>query len=892
MHNPDRDRWLSLSEHLDRALEISRAERAAWLEEFEGEEPEIARELRGLLSAADERDFDDFLAGAAPAAPKAPPEAPAMIGRRIGAYVIESEIGRGGMGSVWRAVRADGHFEGYVAIKLVHASWLGREGEQRFRREGKLLARLDHPHVARLIDAGVLDDGQPYLVLEYVEGQPIDTYCDEHGLDVAARVELFLGVVDAVVHAHSHLIVHRDIKPSNILVTSAGGTKLLDFGIAKPLGADDASAGLTRSGTSALTPDYAAPEQLLCEPVTALTDVYTLGLVLYRLLTGRLPVPRESRSAAEFVRAILEQDAPRASTVAGDAAVRRALAGDLDNILAKALKLRPDERYPSAGAFADDLKRFLADEPVLARPDTVAYRAAKFVRRHRGGVATALLMLVALVVATIVTASQMLEARHQRDLAEVELQRSEAFNDLMSIVLSESGPNGGTVTAGELLDRGEKLVRSEFASTPLLRARLMYSLSTLYLAAGLFGKEHPLVREAHELAMQTGDANMIAITGCALAQSATTSTGELPAARASIERYLAALPAAGFSDEARAECLFAESTVDRLQGDGALALAEAERGNELQQRSSSTTQWSKLISMIALADAERSAGRFAQADGTYQRIAAGFERLNVERTAFATTLYNNWALALTNLGQPARAVSLYERVLAHDKGQSTPDAFLRVNYASALVHLGRPEEARRMLEPAYADAVANGNRVSAAMVRMGLTRIYRDLGDLDQSDRLLQQTESDLRAMLPEGHEAFGALHLNKALVAQKRQDYALALAETDRALAIFAAKPGLAYRAATTRITRAEILLALGRADEARSEVNESMAALQPIIPPNVKSSHIGHALLVAAQIDAREGNSAAAQDAARQAYEQLAATVGAEHALTVAARNLAGYR
>jgi serine/threonine-protein kinase len=886
----DRDRWLALSGHLDHALELPPSERAAWLSSLEREQPELAAEIRSLLSAADQRDFGDFLAGPAPAAPQVPPPQ-SVIGRRVGPYVIESEIGRGGMGSVWRAVRADGHFEGYVAIKLVHASWLGREGEQRFRREGKLLARLDHPHIARLIDAGVLDDGQPYLVLEYVEGTPIDTYCDAQHLDTKARVKLFIDVLGAVAHAHSHLIVHRDIKPSNILVTRAGSPKLLDFGIAKPLSAEDSAGGLTRSGVSALTPDYAAPEQLLGEPVTTVTDVYTLGLVLYLLLTGKQAMTRESHSTADFIRNVLDKDVPRASTRVAEPQARRALEGDLDNILAKALNKRPAKRYTTADAFADDLKRFLTDQPVQARPDTVTYRVTKFVRRHRGGVTTAILMLVALIVATFVTTTQMIEARRQRDLAESELQRAEAFNDLMAIVLSESGSESKGLTPGELLDRGEKLVRSEFASTPVLRAQLMYTLSMLYLAAGLNGKQLPLVKEANDLAEKAGDVNMIALTGCALAQAATTTTGEATTARASIERFLAALPQASSSDDARADCLFAASTVDRLQGDGARALAEAERGNELVQRSTSATQWGKLISLITLADAERSAGRFALADGTYQRIAAGFNRLNVERTGFVTTLYNNWALVLVNLGQPIRAAGLYERVIEYKNSQGTPDAFLRVNYASALVYLGRAEEARRILEPAYADAVANGNRVSAAMVRMALTRIYRDLGDLDRSDQLLRQTESDLHAMLPEGHEAFGALYLNKALLAQKRQDYASALTEADRAIAIFSAKPGLAYRAATTRTTRAEILLALGRVDEARTDANQSLAALRKLIEPNVKSMHIGRALLVIAQIDAKAGDASASESAAREAYAQLVETIGAQHPLTVTARDLGGY-
>ena len=890
MNNPDRDRWQSLSELLDRALDMPEAERAAWLRELEAEHPDRAGELRALLAARDQRDFGDFLAGSAPAAPQGP-EAQAVIGRRIGPYVIESEIGRGGMGSVWRAVRVDGHFEGHVAIKLVHASWLGREGEQRFRREGKLLARLDHPHIARLIDAGVLDDSQPYLVLEYIEGVPIDAYCTERRLDVAARVELFLGVLDAVAHAHSHLIVHRDIKPSNVMVTRDGRAKLLDFGIAKPLGADEGLPGLTRSGTSALTPDYAAPEQLLGEPVTTLTDEYALGLVLYRLLTGTHALARESRSTADFIKAILEQETPCASVTANDPVTRRALEGDLDNILAKALKKRPDERYPSVGAFADDLRRFLTFQPVLARPDTVTYRMAKFVRRHRGGVATALLMLVALIGATVITATQMVEARHQRDLAQVELRRAEAFNDLVAIVLSESGRDGGSLTTSELLDRGERLVRSEFASTPTLRAQLMYSLAELELQVGLTGREHRLTSESLDLAMKTGDKKMIALMGCALVESDSWN-GNLQGARDKVERYIAMLPEDRSSDVARAQCLLSASIIERNQGDGDRALDYAERGNAILQASASVTQWEKLNAMVTLADAERSAGRLAKADESYKQVSAGFDRLNLENTSSAATLYNNWALDLVNLGQPGRAAVLFKRVMDYNKTLAAPNPSTGVAYATALVPLGRVAEARGLLELAYAAALANGNRASADKARMGLAGTYRELGLLDGSEEMLRTVEGDVGTLLPPGHEAFGALHLNKALLAQKRQNYASALSEVDAALAIFSKNHGLAHRAAIARLTRAEILLALGRAGEARADVSQSMTALQRIIEPGVKSLHVGRAWLVTAQIDAKAGDTGAAHAAARQAYEHLEATVGAQHPLTVAAHDLAGYR
>ena len=271
-----------------------------------------------------------------------------LAGQTIGAYRLVSLIGQGGMGSVWLAERCDGRFDGQVAVKLLNIALMGRAGEERFRREGTILARLTHPHIARLIDAGVAATGQPYLILEHVAGLTLDCYCDEHALGIEARVRLFLDVLEAVVHAHANLIVHRDIKPANVLVSEDGGVKLLDFGIARLLEPDaewGAVAGRrarSRAGrAAALTPEYSAPEQVTGGPVTTATDVYALGVLLYVLLGGRHP--------------------------AGDG-------GDLDTIVAKAVKKNPAERYGSATALADDLRRFLLHEPVSARPDTLAYR--------------------------------------------------------------------------------------------------------------------------------------------------------------------------------------------------------------------------------------------------------------------------------------------------------------------------------------------------------------------------------------------------------------------------------------------------------------------------------------------------------------------------------------
>jgi serine/threonine protein kinase len=278
------EKWQQLSRLLDQVLDLEAQQRGPWLEALATSDPEMAARVSAALAAREREGFTGFLAGSAIDLKGL--GGSTLVGRQVGPYVIDAEIGRGGMGSVWRAHRADGRYTGKVAVKFVHASWVGQLGGDQFRTEGTLLGRLNHPNIARLLDAGMLDATQPYLVLEYVEGEPIDVYCERHALNAEARLRLFLEVLEAVAHAHNHLIVHRDLKPSNVLVTQDGVVKLLDFGIAKLLDEHTGAGEITVAGTSALTPQYAAPEQLLGQPVTTATDVYALPISRAEPLQG------------------------------------------------------------------------------------------------------------------------------------------------------------------------------------------------------------------------------------------------------------------------------------------------------------------------------------------------------------------------------------------------------------------------------------------------------------------------------------------------------------------------------------------------------------------------------------------------------------------------------
>ncbi|WP_397533029.1 serine/threonine-protein kinase [Roseateles sp.] len=432
----DKERWQRLSPLLDELLDLAAPERAARLAELRTQDPTLAAELLPLLEQQQALEGSSFLA--------APPQLLDEVltrlepGQQIGAYTLERELGRGGMGTVWLARRTDGRFEGQVAIKLLsNGLFGGSPGEAaRFAREGQILARLSHPHIARLLDAGLTDPTrQPYLVLEYVDGAPITRYCEQQQLGLQARVTLFLDVLAAVAHAHNRLILHRDLKPSNIMVDQGGAVKLLDFGIAKLLGdATQAEQGaaateLTRQAGRAFTPQYAAPEQVQGGDVTTATDVYALGVLLYVLLSGAHPTPGrtksgEQASALEQMRELVEV-APRRvseqaarSEQAAVSASARLLRGDLDTIVAKALKKTPAERYANAEALAQDLRRWLAHEPISARPDSRLYVLGRFLRRHRLAVGAGSAAMLAIAAGAGIAVWQAKEAQEQRVQAE------------------------------------------------------------------------------------------------------------------------------------------------------------------------------------------------------------------------------------------------------------------------------------------------------------------------------------------------------------------------------------------------------------------------------------------------------------------------------------------
>ncbi|MEO8336150.1 MAG: tetratricopeptide repeat protein [bacterium] len=519
MRSVSTDEWRRLQLVLDGALALPADEWPAYLDaECAGDEA-FRRDVERLLEACGSAgDFLErppshlaaaLLAEAGDAAPTGISDRSAHA--RIGPYRILGEAGRGGMGIVYIAERDDGQFRQRVALKVVPHGFVTDQAVRRFIEERQILASLSHPGIARLLDGGVTDDGLPYFAMEFVDGTPIDRWCDDKRLDVRARLRLFVDVCDAVQYAHQNLVVHRDLKPSNILVTAPdaqrgayGVVKLLDFGVAKLLSGDPSDLDIpdpnTRTGSRWLTPRYASPEQLLGGPITTVSDVYTLGVLLYELLTGRWPYHDSPNVAHEVGRVIREVEPSKPSAVvAPDARRERELSGDLDTIVLAAMHKEPARRYQSAEALADDIRRHLSGMPVRARADTLGYRTSKFVRRHRLGVMAAAALMLSLVIGATSTAWQATLASHERDRAQEQAATTAHASALLVDMFRLSDPDvnrGATISAREVLSRGAKRIEADFEKEPALQTAMLREIGRVYQNLGLFDDAEPLVRRA------------------------------------------------------------------------------------------------------------------------------------------------------------------------------------------------------------------------------------------------------------------------------------------------------------------------------------------------------------------------------------------------------------
>lgn len=903
------DQWQALSPYLDQALALTDDERAAWLASLGEQNPALAAQLQALLDEHRVLAQEGFLEKG----PAALPSTPGLAGQTIGPYTLISQIGQGGMGVVWLVQRNDGRFQRKAAVKLLSVGLAGGVAE-RFRREGAILGRLSHPHIAELLDAGVTTAGQPYLILEYVDGLPIHSYCDQHNLDVNVRCRLFLDVLSAVTHAHANLIVHRDIKPSNVFVSRGGQVKLLDFGIAKLMegaGSDGSATLLTHEAGSALTPEFAAPEQIRGGPVTTATDVYALGVLLYLLLAGQHPAGPGPHSAAGLVKAIMETEPPRVSEVAGRTAakpsptpdrgatpekLRRQLRGDLDTIVAKAMKKEPQERYASVTALADDLRRYLRHEPISARPDTISYRVGKFARRNRLAVALTALALIAIIAGTAGTLIQARRAREQRDFAFRQLTRAEAINDLDNFILTDAAPSGKPLRLNELLERAERLVRREHDLTDVNHIQLLVSIGRKYQSQDQDASALRALEEAYKLSRNVTDRSTRALAACALGNAASVS-GDPKRAQALIREGFQELPNESQFVLDQIFCLECGSRVSRDTGEASEAVARALTAEQLLEGSPVRTDALQADTLMGLAEAYRSAGHFVEADSTFDRASKVLATLGRDDTQEAGTLFNNWGLMLFHSGRILEAERTLRRAIEISQENQAEEGVspqLLNNYAATLIDLNRFDEAGNYANRAFADAQKAGNEILIVQTLLMRARVYRGQHDLAHSDAMLRLVEPRMRKNLPAGHYAFASLVSERSLNAVAEGDIPEGMRLADEAVAIAetSIKNGHAgvIWMPTLLVRRSNVELAAHRIQDAASDAERAVSLLRASAVPGTFSSGTGRAYLALANALLAESKTDEAHAAARLAVEQLQNAVGPDHTDTQRARQLAG--
>jgi len=476
-------------------------QRSLCINEECGEEAQL-RELVQQLLAGDARQGSIRNVIGAAAGSIAASQTDRWIDKRIGAYVVRSRVGEGGMGVVYRAERVDGQFEQQVAIKVLARTLTGDEARQRFARERQFLANLNHPNICKLLDGGQAGDGQPYLVMELIDGTPVDRYCVDKGLSVYECIALFLQICQAVHYAHSNLIIHRDLKPSNILVTHDGVPKLLDFGIAKLIDPADNDPAMTMHGARLLTPKHASPEQVLGATVTTASDVYSLGVMLYELLTGQLPYEIQATASAGKVEQIITTEDPPLPSSKVTGSRSKTLRGDLDTIVLKALRKRPEMRYPAALELAEDLQRYLDHRPIVARRPTMFYLLSRFGRRHRAATLGICATLIAIFAGSIAATAGFLKAREAERVAIEEAHNAQEISAFLASLFEEANPDvsvGRERSAREILDIGRQRVQSELGDAPLVQAKVLETLSSVYKSLADFDTAKALLGQSLQL---------------------------------------------------------------------------------------------------------------------------------------------------------------------------------------------------------------------------------------------------------------------------------------------------------------------------------------------------------------------------------------------------------
>jgi eukaryotic-like serine/threonine-protein kinase len=822
----DRKRFHEVQEALDEVLSTEPSAREASIERICARRGVPAEEVRVLLEAADGADeyFESISSrsGAGyslgePGSDAASGAPDSAVGRVFGAYRLGRRIGVGGMGAVYHAERADDIYEKSAAVKLLPPG-LATEGRlRRFDAERRILARLQHPGIAALLDGGVSGDGIPYFVMEFVDGVPIDRYCEERRLPVEQRLRLFLQVARAVAYAHQSLVVHRDLKPSNILVTEAGDAKLLDFGIATLLQQELEAEGpsLTEVHGAALTPAYASPEQVRGEALTTAADVYSLGVLLYQMLAGRRPYEVSGLSPARVERLICEEVPPPPSEAAvqdeagassGERFRSRGLRGDLDTIVMKALQKDPERRYASVGAMAEDVERHLAGYPVLARRDSLGYRVSRFVRRNRSVVvaaAAAVLLLVGFsglaLYTAVATRAQNTAIALERDRAQLEFARAEAVSEFLIGLFGASNPDvaaGEPLTARQLLEQGARDVPG-LTSQPAVQARVLDVIAQVYTLLGDYDEAEPLFREAVRLNREVPDASAADLAG-------------------SLQRL--------------GDLLFRDGRLD----EASMVLHEA---IELATLANDQPLLANALNDLGLTEHER--GDYSAAERLHRNALEVRRGALGDRHARTAASLNNTARALARLNRGHEAEALYREALEIYRDTLGPEhtqvANTLTNLGTLLSERGEHDEAIELLTEALRikrhrlgdehPSVANGlNDLGALHAREG--RLDR-AADMFREALVLRE-----RALGPDHpHVAVSLNNISYVLFEERRFEEALPLRR--RAFEIARDRLGTAHdNTGVFAFNLAEAYRRLDRLDEAEVYYRESWAILGRAFP------------------------------------------------------------
>ena len=788
------------------ALEHPVDKRAAFLEEVCGGHGEVRREVEGLLQAHEEA--GSFLLDSAWGETFGPSDSElgGFAGPSfVGPYRLLRKIGEGGMSVVYLAVRADEQFRRRVAIKLLRQSRATEALLRRFASERQILAAMDHPNIAKLHDAGTTPEGLPYFVMDNIEGEPLDEYCDRHRLTIRERLQLFRQVCSAVHYAHQNLVVHRDLKPGNILVTEEGVPKLLDFGIAKLLKPEMLPEGLdpTLTWHRALTPDYASPEQVQGKPITTASDVYSLGVILYQLLTGHLPHRLGGRSPREIERVLTEKEAEKPSIAierleqasspddgsALDPAqickarcsrlepLRRQLAGDLDNIVAMALRKEPQRRYVSAEQLSEDVRRHLAGLPVFARQDTLGYRLGKFLRRNRVAVTVAAAIFALALGSAIVLALLAARLADQRDkvallAARITEQRDQAQRErdklgevlaFLGEIFEVSDPDkarGKTITAREILDRAGERIARELAGQPEVQATLMNTIGDVYRRLGLYAEAEALLKMALEIRTRDLGEEHLDVA------ESLDSLGRLKFRRG---EYEAAEPLLLKALELRRRLLGTNhpdvaaslmNVADLSRNRGAEEKAEALFRQALKMRRELFGDHHPDVaaSLSSLAVVLQEKGDYAAAEPLQRQVLANYrQRFGEDHMSVASSL-NNLGLTLEKTGAYdeaehflSEALEIWRRLLGDDHQQIVLGLN---NLASLASYRGDYEKALSLYEEALerAQNIGIGGHPNVAYLLLGLGRSMTRVGNPEGGETFLRQAVERRRQSLPAGH--------------------------------------------------------------------------------------------------------------------------------------------